>query len=119
MSVWEQVFDCLKQAGFEVYPPATKQGECHVKYIVVKKDGSAQVGTYSSEFVYYQFLLYVPQNKYHELDEYSEAVKEVIGTELYPMLMPTDSEIGDYYDDSIKAHMRTLMYRNSVRNKHL
>lgn len=119
MSVWEQAFKSLEQAGITVYPPATKIGECREKYVVLKQSGSAQVRSFSSEFVYYQFLLYVPQNKYHELDEYSVSVKEAIEEKLYPMLMPVESNIADYYDESIKAHMRTLMYRNSVRNKHL
>lgn len=119
MSVWEQVFEKLKQAGVEVYPPATKQGECRSNYVVVKKDGSTQVSTFSSEFVYYQFLLYVPKNEYYRLDDFEEEVKGIVGTELFPMLLPVESNMSDYYDDEIKAHMRSLLYRNSVRNKHL
>lgn len=119
MTVWEQVFKALEVAGIDVYPPATKKGECVTKYVVVKQDGSAQVGDYSSEFVYFQFMLYVPQNKYNELSSYEEEVKGVLDEKLYPLLMPTGSDMSDYYDDSVKAHMRSFLYRNSVRNKHL
>ena len=119
MSVWEQIFKKLSNSDIDIYPPATKKGECTSNYVVVKKDGSAQIGTYSSEYVYYQFMLYVPQNKYNELDEYEKKVKEVIDNELYPMLMPTGSDMPDYYDESVKGHMRSFTYRNNVRNKHL
>lgn len=119
MTVWEHVFRMLKEAGINVYPPATKKGECTEKYVVMKQDGSAQMGTYSSESVYYHFMLYVPQNKYNELGEYEEEVKGILDTKLYPLLMPTGSDMSDYYDDSVKAHMRSFLYRNVVRNKHL
>ena len=33
--------------------------------------------------------------------------------ELYPMMIPLYSEIADFIDDDIKAHMRVLQYRNN------
>lgn len=119
MSIWKTIFKGLEEKGIDVYPPGTKQGECKNRYVVVKQNGKAQAGSFSSEFVYYLFLLYVPRNQYSEMEEYEEQVKAVLDNELYPMLMPTNSTIPDYYDDEIKAHMRSLVYRNCVRNKHL
>ena len=117
--IWELIFKELKEAGINVYPPATKKGECTEKYVVIKQDGGAQIVGCSSEVVYYHFMLYVPQNKYNELSNYEKEIKEVLATKLYPTLMPTGSTMSDYYDDSIKAHMRSFLYRNNVRNKHL
>lgn len=119
MSIWETIINELHNAQIEAYPPATKVGECTRNYVVVKQDGSSQVGNFSSEFVYYQFMLYVPQNKYDTLDGYEAEVKKVLDTKLYPVLKPTASKMPDYYDDEKRAHMRSFIYRNSVRNKHL
>lgn len=118
-TIWERIADALLESGFEVYPPATKVGECKEKYIVVKTAGSSQINGYSSEAHYYNILLYVPQNEYNELDKFKKEVKEAISTKLFPLLMPTGQEQPDYYDDSYKAHMITIQYRNNVRNKNL
>lgn len=119
LTIWEMIFEELEKSGINAYPPATHIGECKEKYVVVKQDGSAQAGQLSSQFVYYQFLLYVPQNKYHKLSEYEKEVKKVLDAKLFPMLMPVGSSMPDYYDDEVKAHMRSFQYRNSIRNKHL
>lgn len=118
-SILEMIFGALQSHDIEVYPPATKDGECRTKYVVVKQDGSSQVGDFSSEYVFYQFMLYVPQNKYSELSQYEWEVKKVLGDELFPTLIPTGSNMPDYYDKDIKAHVRSFIYRNNVRNKHL
>ena len=119
MSIWQTIFKELEKNNVDVYPPGTKCGECKDKYVVVKQDGKAQARSFSSEFVYYLFLLYVPKNQYSEMDGYEEQVKAILDNELYPTLMPVDSTIPDYYDDEVKAHMRSFVYRNCVRNKHL
>lgn len=119
MSTWRDIFKELNDSKVDVYPPATKKGECTSPYVVVKQDGSTQAGTFSSEYVYYQFMLYVPHNAYDKLDDYEKEVKGILASKLHPWLMPTGSNMPDYYDDTIKAHMRSFMYRNNVRNKHL
>lgn len=118
-TVWEQIFDALQRSGYEVYPPALKSGECLSEYIVVKGDGSSQTGTYSSETAYYTVMLYVPKNEYTRLLRFKKEVKDVFARELYPMLIPTGQETPDFFDDTVKAHMVSLTYRNSVRNSHL
>ena len=118
-TVWERISDALKEHSIEVYPPALKKGECKSEYVVVKTDGSSQVGSFSSQTVYYTFMLYVPKNQYTQLERFKQIVKGVIGTDLYPMLMPTGQETPDFYDDTVKAHMVSITYRNSVRNTQL
>lgn len=119
MSVWETIYSTLTQAGIDVYPPATKKGECKSEYVVIKQDGSSQVGNFSSESVYYHFMLYVPQNKYNTLSTFENKVKKILNEQVYPLLMPAGSSMPDYYDDAVQAHMRSFLYRNNVRNKHL
>ena len=118
-TVWERIFDALKQNGIDVYPPASKHGECTKEYAVVKNDGSSQYQQTSSEAQYYSILLYVPKDRYAVLEKYKQKVKEIVSLQLYPMLMPTGLETPDYYDDTVKAHMVSVQYRNNVRNKHL
>lgn len=118
-TVWEKIFTTLKDNSIEVYPPATKEGECSSKYVVLKQDGSSQIGSLSSQVVYYTVMLYVPKNKYNQLEVFKKEVQDTIAKELFPLLMPTGNETPDFYDSSVKAHMTSVMYRVSKRNKHL
>lgn len=118
-TVWERISETLQSHSIDVYPPATKVGECKKEYVVVKADGSAQIGGFSSQSSYYTFMLYVPKNAYNQLERFKQIVKGVIATDLSPMLMPTGQETPDFYDDTVKAHMVSITYRNSIRNPQL
>lgn len=118
-NVWQLISDAFTEAGIENYPPAIKKGTCKSKYVVFKQDGSSQIGSISSEVVYYTFMLYVPQNQYSQLSDFENEVKKVLDEKMFPILMPTGSKQTDYYDDNLNAHMRSFTYRNSVRNRRL
>lgn len=118
-TVWELIADALKDHDIEVYPPALKIGECKKEYVVVKTDGSAQIGDFSSQWRYYTVMLYVPKNQYTRLERFKKIVKEIIAADLYPMILPTGQETPDFYDDTVNAHMVSMTYRNSVRNPQL
>ena len=118
-TVWQITFEKLQSNGIDVYPPALKKGECTEEYAVLKADGSSQIGTLSSESRYYTVMLYVPKNEYSRLEVFKKIVKEIFSKELSPMLMPTGQESPDFYDDTVKAHMVSITYRNSVRNSQL
>lgn len=118
-TVWEQISQTLRGHNIDVYPPSTKVGECTKEYVVVKADGAAQIGSFSSQSVYYTFMLYVPRNAYNQLERFKRIVKDIVSVDLSPMLMPTGQETPDFYDDTVKAHMVSITYRNSVRNPQL
>lgn len=118
-TIWQNICDVLTSKGIDVFPPATKYGECKKPYVVLKQDGSSQIGDYSSERVYYRFILYVPKNKYSHLSVFEKEVKKIIDEELFPLIMPVGQNETDYYDDNFNAHMRSFLYSNNVRNKHL
>lgn len=118
-TVWERIIDAMKAHSVEAYPPATKKGECIHEYVVIKQDGSSQYQSFSTEAHYYTLLLYVPQHKYASLERFKKEVKEIVATDLYPLLMPTGLETPDFFDDTFKAHMVSVQYRNNVRNTHL
>lgn len=115
----KRIIDKLKENGIDAIPPVTKKGVCLSPYVIVKDSGSAPIPGYSSEYHYYDVLCYVPANRYFELAELKRKVKEIMATDLYPILMPTGQETADYYDEDLKAHMESVMYRNNVRNNHL
>lgn len=119
-NVWERIVSVLNENGINAYPPATKQGQCKEKYVVVKYAGANQHKTYSTQKNYYEFYLYVPKNNYSILADFEAEVRAVLDKPpLYPMIMPTGSSENDYYDDNIDAHLRSFSYYNYQRVKHL
>lgn len=102
----------LKNNEFDVYMPGTKSGECLEQYVVVKNDGLSRIAGISSNFALYAIMCYSPQRKYSELETFVENVKRCM-KDLEPMFVPTGLETSSFYDDSVKAHMISIQYRNS------
>lgn len=115
----ELLIDVLKKHDIDATLPVTKKGVCVHPYVVIKKSGSSQIGNFSSEYQYYDFICYAPILMYGEVVKLKEKVKKILSEEFYPRLMPVGQETADYYDEDLKAHMSSVMYRNNVRNKHL
>lgn len=113
-SRWQDIYSHLEDAGFEVYSPATKTGECISQYIVVKNDGSSQFGNFSTNNDLYAILCYVPKQKYSELEILVQAVKEEM-KKLEPMIKPIGMQTPSFYDDAVKAHMISMQYVNSKK----
>ena len=110
-SRWQDIFLYLKKAGFEVYPPGMKVGECMKKYVVVKNNGSSKLPNFSTDSDLYSIMCYVPKERYSSLEPFVQEVKEKMKG-LRPMILPTGSQTPSYYDDSVKAHMISIGYKN-------
>lgn len=110
-SRWQDIFLHLKEAGFDVYSPGTKVGECTEEYIVVKNDGSSKHPTVSSDNDLYAVMCYVPKENYSRLEPMVHEVKKAMKG-LEPMILPYGSQTPSYYDDSYKAHMISIEYKN-------
>jgi len=110
-SRWQDVFLHLQSAGFDVYPPAIKVGECQAEYIVVKNDGSSRVAGISTDDDIYAVMCYVPKQAYSSLEPLIQRVKKAMKG-LEPMILPYGSQTPSYYDDSVKAHMVSIQYKN-------
>ena len=115
-SIWQMIADKLIENGIDVYPPATHQGECLSKYVVLKEDGASQFQQFSTKIRYYTLLCYVPKNSYTELSSYTQQCRNIMA-QIAPLIMPTGYETPDFYDDSIKGHMTSIQYRNYVRDE--
>lgn len=110
-SRWKDIFLHLKKEGFDVYSPSTKTGECTSAYLVVKNDGSSKHMSFSTDVDLYAILCYVPKEKYSSLEPLVQKVKKSMRG-LEPMIKPYGNQSPSYYDDSIKAHMISIIYKN-------
>lgn len=110
-SRWQDIFLHLKKEGYNVYSPGMKTGECTSQYIVVKNDGSSKHASFSTDIDLYAVLCYVPKEKYSSLEPFVQEVKNSMKG-LEPMIKPYGSQTPSYYDDSLKAHMISIEYKN-------
>ena len=110
-SRWQDIFMHLKNKGFEVYSPGVKVGECESNYIVVKNDGSTKQPGFSYDNDLYSIMCYVPVCSYSSLEVMVQEVKRAM-KELEPMILPYGTQTPSYYDDSVKAHMVSIEYKN-------
>ena len=110
-SRWQDIFVHLQKCGFDVYSPGTKVGECRSEYVVVKNDGSSRHGNLSTDDDFYAVMCYVPKQSYSSLEPLVQRVKKAMKG-LEPMILPYGSQTPSYYDDSYKAHMVSIEYKN-------
>lgn len=115
-ALWDATFRYLKAKGFDVYPPATKKGECKEDYIVLKNDVTAPIMNFSSEYNYYIILCY--SKAYTGVLKLSDNVKNVM-KEYVPNMMPTGNETPPFFDESVNAFMVSIQYRANCRNNKL
>lgn len=118
--VWDITQKALIDAGIDTYMPSQKVGDCKDFYVVLKDEGATQIANFSSEYHFYTILCYAPRTKYLELTEFVDRCKKVMAEPpIFPMLMPTGTETGSFFDDTFNAYMISVQYRNAVRNTHL
>lgn len=110
-SRWQDIYICLENAGFDVYSPQTKEGECTKPYVVIANGSTSQYRNFSSENQFYSIMCYVPKMQYSKLEPFYLSVKNAM-KDLEPMLRFEKSITGSYYDDAVKAHMVSLDYTN-------
>ena len=107
----QDIYLHLKNEGFEVYFPAQKVGECTSPYVVVRDATTSKYLNYSSTVTYYDLLCYIPKDHFSELEPFVERVKESMKG-LVPMILPAYTQSQSYYDDFVKAHMISVLYKN-------
>lgn len=110
-SRWEDIFMQLKNSGFEVYSPGMKTGDCTAPYVVVAMGSSVEHTSFSTNIDLYSVMCYVPKQAYSKLEPLVHSVEESI-KELAPMILPYGQRQPSYYDDTVKAHMVSIMYKN-------
>ena len=114
-SRWQDIYLHLEKSGFDTNAPGIKTGECISEYIVVKNDGSSKYKNFSTDEERYAVMCYVPKNKYSTLEPLVQRVKKAMKG-LEPMILPYGNQTPSYYDDSVKAHMISIEYKNYKKN---
>lgn len=107
----DDIYLHLKEDGFDVYFPAQKVGECLSPYVVIRDATTSKFLDYSSTITYYDLLCYIPKDQFSQLEPFVETVKDSMKG-MYPMILPTHTQSQSYYDDSVKAHMIGILYKN-------
>ena len=110
-SRWQDIFNHLDSAGFDVYPPGVKLGDCKSEYVVIRNDGSVKNNNASTDDDMYAVMCYVPKMGYSKLEPLVQRIKAAMKG-LEPMIVPYGSQTPSYYDDSVKAHMVSIEYKN-------
>lgn len=110
-SRWQDIFMHLESDGFEIYPPGIKIGDCISEYLVLVDDGSSRHVGISTDDDLYSVLCYVPKNQYSKLEPLVQRVKYSM-LKLQPMILPNGMQTPSFYDDSFKAHMKSIQYKN-------
>jgi hypothetical protein len=113
---WSDIFTYLKEKGFDVYSPGSKEGECISPYIVVKHAGKSKVSNVSSSMVLYDLLVYIPKNRYSYLETFVNKVEDAMDG-LFPMIRPVHYQTTPYYDDNVKGWMVSIQYENVRKNR--
>lgn len=115
-TVWKQIYRHLKAKGYDVYGPDQKEGYCLKPYVVVKIGLTIGLEEISSSEKLYDLLVYVPKDKFSQVEEYTEKLKEDMD-ELFPLVRPTSSETEPFYDESVRAYMTSVQYVNYRKRK--
>lgn len=107
----QDLYRHLKSKGHDVYMPAIKEGECTSPYIVVKNDGGTKHNSFSTNVDLYLVMCYVPKQQYSKLEPLVQQIREDM-KELRPLFKEQGQVTPSYYDDSVKAHMISIEFKN-------
>lgn len=106
----QEIYDLLKDSGFDVFYPGQHIGECTSPYIVIKYDGAMESLIVSSDRPIYTIMCYVPYNMYSSFVQYVYDAKNVL-KKLYPGIQYSGNETGSVYDEDVKGYMVSFMYQ--------
>lgn len=110
-SRWGDIYKQLEMSGIDVYPPGVKVGDCVAPYVVVKIDSSFEHASFSTNVDLYSIMCYVPKQSYSKLEPLLMKVEKSM-KQLEPMIIQYGQRQPSYYDDSVNAHMVSVMYKN-------
>lgn len=115
-SCWKAIFRHLKESGYDVYPPGIKEGVCTSRYIVVRNAGRSKVPGISSDRAYYDVMLYMPRNKYSEIEIEGRHLMECMD-KLFPLVRPTRQVEIPFWDYEINGYQTSFEYVNYVKSR--
>lgn len=103
----------LESAGFDTYFPGQHRGECLKPYVVVKDAGTTRLGTFSTIQYTYDIMLYVPLNRFSQLDPLMQQIRAAMKTLSSKISLRVAYDMSTpFYDESVKAYMSYITYVN-------
>lgn len=112
----KDIYNVLKEKGYDVYFPEQKKGECTSSYIVIASAGRTDLVDISSSQDLYDIMVYVPKDKYSTLDPLVDEVEEALD-DLFPMIRPVHFRTSPYFDTDVQGHMISTQFYNYKKNK--
>lgn len=110
-TVTEDIYDCLKKAGLEVYTPGQHTGECVSEYVVVQDAGDVNTTEMRVKTKTFNVMCYVPHGRYFDMERLCEKVLKAM-RKLYPMMIETGNKTPVVFDDSVKGWTQSIEYAN-------
>lgn len=107
----EDIYDCLKSAGIDVYLSGQHKGECRSNYVVVKPGIVTKYLQLSTNIAYYELLCYVPADYPARIEHFKDQVKTAM-LNISPMVKPSNMETNPYFDEAVKGWMVDITYQN-------
>ena len=106
---YQSIYNHLQAGGFAAYSPGQHRGRCTSPYVVLRNAGSAD--TYSMTGTEYELLLYYPEERYSELEDFVLSVQRWM-TRLYPALRLIDGPGPHYLDGDVAGYLVSLLYQS-------
>lgn len=107
--MWQKIYKKLEEKNLNPYPPGIYQGECTVRYCVVKEN--AQSGLMSNKVGYrlIDIIIFVPMSDYLAAKTYCDEVK--LALKELPEIRKTGNETPVIPDDSVKGYTTSIEYQ--------
>lgn len=112
MSIRKDINDVLKKQ-YPIYPINTQKGEAKKTYLVLKfsEESKSNQNSFGS-FIYFEVLVYVPSNSIAPMEDEVNKVKLLLSD----VAEFTGRVTEDYFDDNVKAYMRSIEFKISIAN---
>ena len=107
--VWQKLYKCLKDAGFDVYTPGQHEDYCGAAYCVVSQDRVTPDEDTTAGHLTLTVIAFVPVDQYSALDGYVQSIRQALEP-MHSEVAFTGSTVYEV-DQNFRAHKATLTYR--------
>lgn len=112
-TVYEQLYDMLKENGYNVYSPGQHKGEVLEQYVVISESGTVKGHSLLNKT--YKLICYVPFNQYSKMERMTNKLKQDM-IAMFPLLRPTGNETPAIYDEKVRGYTASIEYINYRKN---
>ncbi len=110
---WKEIYEFLKENGFNVYSIGQHKGLCLSPYIVLRNNGNTY--KYSNTVTEYELLIYMPLDQYSKFEEHIQEVTSIMN-KLFPLIKLTYGPSEHYLDEDVQGYMTSITYQSKSKN---